>query len=441
ALIAPLTTVCRPVLVRWLGTAGRLAADNLARNKLRTVLTAGALTAGLTIIVATSGLMTAGLKGAVSRVRSASGNEDRFITADLAELVASQGMTVDNFFSVLTSDDLGFDLNPVIDALDPLVASGEIELIRYRFQTVPPELSTMPGVPGLFVDPELYIGIDNFDFFEGDPKTALAWMLRGRAMLLTPIVAEQLNARVGDNVVVQTSQGEIPFTVAGIGGGGFLMTVLSYADGETYFEVTKPSFLGVVVSERKNLEEALAQVKNAIAPFPEITLLDYSESLDPVVDMIGRLELLLDGLLMLSVIVAALGVVNTMVINVTERRREIGLLRAVGATQRQVRRSVMAEAALVGLLAAVVASMLGLLMLLTYGVLVLPNGTASVGVRADWETIRLTIGAGLRDWGLAAIVSLLFGPLVAAWAAYYPAKQAASMDVVEATRSEQVALG
>jgi ABC-type antimicrobial peptide transport system permease subunit len=93
-----------------------------------------------------------------------------------------------------------------------------------------------------------------------------------------------------------------------------------------------------------------------------------------------------------------------------------------------------------GLLAALVAAVLGLLMLLSWGVLVLPHGTASVGVRPDWDTIRLTLGAGLRDWGLAAAVSLLFGPLVAALAAYVPARWAAAMDVVEATRSERVTL-
>jgi putative ABC transport system permease protein len=233
----------------------------------------------------------------------------------------------------------------------------------------------------------------------------------------------------------------VSFTVAGIGGGGFLMTVLPYVDGETYFGSTKPSFLGVVVIDRKNIATVLTEVESHLSAFPLVTLLDYDESLDPVVDMIARLELLIDGLLLLSVVVAALGVVNTMVINVAERRREIGLLRAVGATQQQVRRSVTAEAVMVGLLASAIASGLGLLMLLTYGVLILPNGTVSVGVRADWETIRLTLGAGLRDWSLAAMVSLLFGPLVAALAAYYPAKRAAAMDVVQATRSERIALG
>lgn len=440
ALIAPVTTLCRSLLARWLGTAGRLAADNLGRNKLRAVLTAGALTAGLTIIVATSGLMTAGLKGAVSSMRSAAGNEDVFITGDLAEIVASQELTFDNFFEFLTQDDLGFDLNQAVDALDPLVEAGQIKVIRYRFQVVPPDLASIPGAPGLFVDPEVYVSIGNFDFFEGDSQTALAWMQRGRAMLLTPIVAERLGAEVGDEVPVQTPHGKVAFTVAGIGGGGFLMTVFPYADGEIYFDVSKPSFLGIAVAEGENVEATLVQVEAAIEPFPEITLLDYDESLDPVLEIVDRLSLLLDGLLLLAVVVAALGVVNTMVINVTEQGREIGLLRAVGATQRQVRQAVVVKAAMLGLLAALVASGLGLLMLLTWGVLILPNGTASVGVRADWETVRLTLGAGLRDAGIASLVALIFGPLVAALAAYYPARQAAALDIVEATRSERVTL-
>jgi putative ABC transport system permease protein len=144
--------------------------------------------------------------------------------------------------------------------------------------------------------------------------------------------------------------------------------------------------------------------------------------------------------LLLAVVVAAMGVVNTMVINVAERQREIGLLRAVGATQRQVRRVIVAEAAVLGLLAALVAAVLGLLMLLSWGILVLPHGTASVGVRPDWDTIRMTLGAGLRDWCLAAAVSLVVGPLVAGLAAYVPARWAAALDVVEATRTERVTL-
>jgi len=438
AVIDPVTALARPLLVRWLGAAGRLAADNLGRNKLRTVLTAGALTAGLTIIIATSGLMTAGLKGSMSRL-GAMVHEDCFVVADIAKAVSSGEFSVDNFFQAI-SQIPSLDLTPVLAALDPLVESGAIEVERNRFVPIPPEVTAIPGTPGIFVDSDIFLRIGGFCFFEGSPETALEWMQRGRAVLLQPIVAERLGVQVGDAIPVQTPHGEVEFTVAGIGGSGYAMPVFSYADGETYFDVTTPTHLGIVVAEGQDLEATLAQVAEAIEPFPGMILHDYDNSFDPLLEMIDRLELLLDALLLLAVVVAALGVVNTMVINVTERRREIGLLRAVGATQRQVRRAVVAEAATLGLLAALVASGIGLLMLLTWGLLVLPNGTTSIGVRPDWETIRLTMGAGLRDLGLAAAVSLIFGPLVAGLAAHYPARRAAAMEIVKATRSEQVTL-
>ncbi len=438
AVIDPVTALARPLLVRWLGAEGRLAADNLGRNKLRTVLTAGALTAGLTIIIATSGLMTAGLKGSMSRL-GALVHEDCFVVADIAKAVSSGEFSVDNFFQAI-SQSPSLDLTPVLAALDPLVESGAIEVERNRFVPIPPEVTAIPGTPGIFVDSDIFLRIGGFCFFEGSPETALEWMQRGRAVLLQPIVAERLGVQVGDAIPVQTPHGEVEFTVAGIGGSGYAMPVFSYADGETYFDVTTPTHLGIVVAEGQDLEATLAQVAEAIEPFPGMILHDYDNSFDPLLEMIDRLELLLDALLLLAVVVAALGVVNTMVINVTERRREIGLLRAVGATQRQVRRAVVAEAATLGLLAALVASGIGLLMLLTWGLLVLPNGTTSIGVRPDWETIRLTMGAGLRDLGLAAAVSLIFGPLVAGLAAHYPARRAAAMEIVKATRSEQVTL-
>ena len=53
-------------------------------------------------------------------------------------------------------------------ALDPLVESGQIEVIRYRFQVVPSDLAAIPGAPGLFVDPEIYLRIGNFEMDFGD---------------------------------------------------------------------------------------------------------------------------------------------------------------------------------------------------------------------------------------------------------------------------------
>lgn len=431
-LVAPLAVLLRPLMEHRLGTAGRLAADNLIRNRSRAALTAAALAAGLTVMVASSGLMTAGLKGGITRISTAV-REDVFVAGDLEGMVAARQMTVDNFLQFIAADQPGYDLNAVLDALHPLVAAGHLSITRYRFLPIPAELSAIPGAPGLFVDPGPYLRSGNFDFFQGDPEVAIRLMERGQAVLLLPIAAERLGVGAGDQVTLTTPRGDMHLTVAGIGGGAFMMPILSYADAVAWYGVTAPSFLGLFVLGEGPV---LAKVQATVESLPGVKLLDLGASVEPVVRMVDRLELLIDGLLLLAVMVAALGVVNTMAINVAERRRELGLLRAVGATRRQVQQAIVAEAAVLGLLAAIVAAGLGLLMLLSWGLLVLPYGTASVGVRPDWDTVRQTVGAGLVDWARAAAVALLFAPLVAGLAAALPARHAAAKAVVQAVRGE-----
>ena len=437
ALINPLAAVCRPFLTHGLRVAGLLAAGNVGRNQLRATLTTGAMTAGLVAIVATSGLTTAGLKGGLRRF-GAMLHEDLFIVHDLPLLVTSGELSVENFYQFIAAGSERFELSPVVDALRPLVDSGAIQIERYRFVPVPAELAPVPGSPAIAVEPKPFLAIGNFDFYEGDAHTALAWMERGPALLLQPVVAERLGVKVGDNLPVETSQGVVNFTVAGIGGSGWNMTVVAYDDAAAYLGASGPTHIGIVARDRTVVEAALAQVQQAIAPFAGqgVIAYHYDNPFDPLVSMVGRLERLIDGLLLLAVAVGALGVVNATVVNVAERRREIGLLRAVGATRGQVRCTVVAEAALLGLMAAIIAGGLGLLMLFVWLVLTLPNGTASVGVRPDWTTVQMVALAAGRDLAVAWVAALIGGPLIAGLAACLPARAAAALNIVAATRYE-----
>ena len=434
ALVHPMARLVGPALARWMGTAGRLAADNLTRNKLRTVLTAGALTIGLTSIIATSALLTVSFKGGLNAFFGLF-HEDGMVLPDIPALLTSGEMSIENSFEVVNAE------------LDPAVVEAVTELdvgtmVYYGFAPVPTELSTYLGAPGVFVDPEVFLPLGNFDFFEGDADSALEMMQRGRALLLMPITAERLEVGVGDTVMVQTVRGgEIEFTVAGIGGNTTNFTVFSYADGETYFDLSGPSWLGVVVPGGQDVDAMLTLARETIEPFDDVVVFDMRDSgVGGLFKIVDQLQMLLNALLLLAVVVASLGVVNTMVINVAERQHEIALLRAVGATQRQVRQSVVTEAATLGLMAALVATALGLIMLMLFAVILLPNSATSVGLRINWETAAATLPPALRDLSIAAALSLIFGPLVAALAAYYPARQAAALDVIEATRSERVTL-
>jgi putative ABC transport system permease protein len=433
ALIRPTVQLVRPLLVRWQGAVGRLAADNLTRNKLRTALTAGALTIGLTAIIATSALLTFSLKGGLNAFFGLF-HEDGMIIPDIPALLTSGEITIENSMDVAR-----FKLDPaLVEAIDERDVGT---LVYYGFASVQTELSTFPGAPATFVDPEVFLPLGNFDFFEGDEDSALEMMRRGRALLLMPITAERLGAGVGDAVPVQTPHGEVEFTVAGIGGTSTNFTVFSYADGETYFDLSGPSWLGLVTGEGQDVDQVLAQLETAIEPFEDVVIFDMRDAgVGGLIEIIDQLQVMLNTLLLLAVIVAGVGVVNTVVINVSERRREIALLRAVGATQRQVRQVVMIEAATLGLMASLVATALGLTLLTLLALVFLPNSAASVGLRVSWETVGASVPPALRDLAIAAVLSLVFGPLVAALAAYYPARRAAAMDVVEATRSERLTL-
>ena len=200
------------------------------------------------------------------------------------------------------------------------------------------------------------------------------------------------------------------------------------------------SWIGLIVPKGQDVDAAIAEVKEAIEPLDGVIAQRLGDTFGAFFDLQDQLRILLNALLLLAVAVAALGVVNTMIINVTERRREIALLRAVGATQRQVRRAIVAEATILGLMAAIISAVVGAAMLGIFVLEMLPGGFTSVGLRVNWEMIKLALSPALRDLGIAAALSLIFGPLVAALAAYYPARQAAAMDVVEAARSERVTL-
>jgi ABC-type antimicrobial peptide transport system permease subunit/class 3 adenylate cyclase len=434
ALVGSVANLARPWLVRWVGqTAGRLAADNLQRHPTRAALTAGAMTAGLTMMIAMSGLLTVVLKGGLLTFVTIA-REDRVVFLDITDLTTFRA---ENSLQVLTE---AAPLDPELLArLQALADEGRIELGRMDMTAIPAELTPTPGAPGVFIDPELSLRRGSFDFSEGNVKDALRYFAQGPAVLLLPITAQRLNVQVGDSVSIQTLTGPVDFTVAGIGADVWVMTAFSFTDGQKYFGVTDPTFMGIFVREGQNKEAVLKQVDDIVADYGMVAL-DFKAILRGFFRIGDQIIGLMNALLLLTVLVAALGVVNTMVINVTERQREIGMLRAIGATQRQVRHMVVAEGATLGLFAVFVAVLLSLVIVLAYLLLVSPNGLQSLGFRLNWETVRNGFLPALPVMAQATLAALIFAPLIAGLAAYYPAKQAAALDVMEATRSERLTL-
>jgi putative ABC transport system permease protein len=141
-----------------------------------------------------------------------------------------------------------------------------------------------------------------------------------------------------------------------------------------------------------------------------------------------NLKIILSGLLLLAILTAALGVVNTTVMSVSERRQELGLLRAVGATQSQVRAVVMGEAALMGLVSGIAGVIAGAGIIV---ILVLVAGGNAFGIRlalwpAAWASVRPALLSGL--------IGLVAAPVIAAGAAWLPTRWFLRSPTVEILR-------
>ncbi|MCZ9343573.1 FtsX-like permease family protein, partial [Streptomyces sp. TRM76130] len=107
-------------------------------------------------------------------------------------------------------------------------------------------------------------------------------------------------------------------------------------------------------------DRAYAALKKSLAPYPQYQVSDQTDYKQELEDQISQLLNMVYGLLALAIIVAVLGVVNTLALSVVERTREIGLLRAIGLSRRQLRRMIRLESVVIALFGALLGLGLGM---------------------------------------------------------------------------------
>jgi putative ABC transport system permease protein len=371
------------------GATGRIAVDNARRNPRRTASTASALMIGLALVSAI------GVLGA-STTASTDAVIDKVVKADF-----------------IATNVTFLPLSPqVAKTLQGVEGVGTVS----RVQALPVLLPT--GTTALtVVDPATITQMLSIDMVSGslsgldtnglvvDQPTATAEGLH----LGSRLRAQFLSGKRATLVVEGVYKSSGAFT------GGVVATSTAREAGAR--DLDEAVYLRLAPGA--DVTSTRAAIDRAMAAYPNVKVQDQTEFKQSIRSQIDQLLYVVYALLALAVVIAVLGIVNTLALSVVERTREIGLLRALGMDRRQLRRTVRWESVSIS----VYGALLGLVIGLAFGVALqrslVDQGITALGI--PWPVLVTVI-----------LLSVLVGVLAAVW----PARRAARLDLLQAITSE-----
>ena len=389
--------VARPVVgvLGWpfakLGVPGRLGRGNAMRSPRRTSATAAALMIGLALVA----------------------------------MVSTLGQSVKKSVVKIVSTSLGADYVLHTDQYQPFspdvakALSGKPELAAVAaFRQGQAKIGKAGRVSLQGCQPRGPAeSVLKLDVLKGD----LAAGLTGGALAVSKTEAANLGVSVGDSVPVTWARtGEHPAKVGAVYAdndfaGGYLVSDTTYDAN-----VTNKNLVVVAVKGASGTtpQASRAAIEKALVAFPTLSIEDQAQFVKAQGDQVDTLLNAITGLLVLSVLIAVLGIINTLALSVVERTRELGLLRAVGLQRRQLRRMIRAESVVIAL----------------YGALL---GIA-IGLAFGWAVVSSLHDEGITEFAVPLqrlLVVLGVAALGGVVAAALPARRAARLNVLEAVAS------
>jgi putative ABC transport system permease protein len=395
-LVPPIARLASAPLVRFRGLPGRLARENAMRNPARTAVTASALMIGLALVT--------------------------FVTVFAAGLKTGINNTIDKNFRgdfVLQNTD-GF--SPIPAAAGASVARLPGVDVVSSWRSSQARAAGIPGkaaVTGL--DPRTAERAIALDWQKGSPQT-LASLTDSQA-IIDKKYGDKYKLGVGDTLRLTTPTGRhLGLKVAGTvkDSANFLGDVIVPIDLMSRdFNEREDAIAVVKLKPGASLSAARTQINAVLAKqFPTVDSLNQRELKDKQGQQFNQLLGLIYALLSLAVIVSIFGIVNTLVLTIHERTRELGLLRAVGMSRSQVRQMVRYESVITALIGAILGAALGV-----FFAFVVSRPIADEGFVLKIPYVSI-------------LVFLVLAALAGVLAAIPPARRASRLDVLEALAYE-----
>ncbi|MFJ2649161.1 ABC transporter permease [Streptomyces sp. NPDC087420] len=339
-LAGGLVRVLSAVLLRVFGPVGRLAERNALRNPRRTGATGAALMIGLALVACLSVVGS-------SMVASATDELDKSVGADFIIEPSVPNVPI------------------VPKAQEALERTPGIEHVT-QYRMVDAKLTSPDGRAedeGLIAADPTYAQDVRRETVSGE----LAAAYGKDAMSVGEAYAKDHGIKVGDTIKVAFKAGETAkLKVAVITSDdttidkGVMYINLTTAEKYVPADKMPKNMIMFAAAQDGKEKEAYAALKKSLAEYPQYTVQNQTDFKQDLKDQISQLLNIVYGLLGLAIVVAVLGVVNTLALSVVERTREIGLLRAIGLSRRQLRRMIRLESVVIAVFGALLGLGLGL---------------------------------------------------------------------------------
>lgn len=402
AVVNPISDAFGKVVELAFEREGAIARSNLQRNPGRSAITVTAVMLGLASIVAMLTVVTSIFTGFTGYIDKSLSADYMFIPQSI--ILGQGNVAAGPRLSEEVRHTAGIGPVSSLRIAQGKIGGGDVQIIG--------------------IDPKTYPLVANFEWNTPSTDAALTQLETGRWMIANGIYAAQHSLTLGQALTIDTPNGPRVYHLAGVGNdylNAKLATIYTSQDNLAR-DFNSTSDLLIMANRLPNADPAAVKAKldAVVANYPAFKLYESAQWRNEQLNTFNQTYVIFYALIAALALPSLLALVNTLAISVLARTREIGMLRAVGATRRQVRRMVIAESMLLSVI-----------------------GTAFGVVAGLWLGYALVVAMGAIGWpmpyafpwaGIAAtiVVGLTFG----VFAALIPARSAAKLDVVEALHFE-----
>jgi putative ABC transport system permease protein len=387
-------------LVAWRGVTGRLAKENSIRQPGRTMVTAAALTVGIALVAFVS-VFADGLKATINQTisRSFAGN-----------------LIVENSQGGGEQQGIPAALAPAVEGVPGVARVAPVAF------TVGRQQDSKSNATITAIEPSTFAGVYKIEWRQGSDATLAG--LPGGGTIASKKYAKAHHLRVGQAISVLTpANRHVTLRVLGIVKEEFgilqdLTIALPLA--RSAFGLREDAFDFVAYkpgADNATVQPAIDRLLTA--QFPQARSRTGQQFKDEQAKQVNTLLTLIYVLLALSVIVSLFGIVNTLILSIFERTRELGMMRAIGTSRRQVRQMIRYESVITSLIGGVLGLVIGVVAALLVAVLALSGSGYVIAVPVGTLIVLLVVAA------LAGVI-----------AAQLPARRAARLDFLSAVTSE-----